>query len=109
MNRMRTQIIAVALALVTGAACAQGGSPLTPESASEIVVATARNKQMVADVRQSLATAGIDASKVKVRARDGVVTLSGRVADTAAADACASAAASVSGVKSVRNKLHTMK
>jgi hyperosmotically inducible periplasmic protein len=105
MNRMRSLAVAAALTFAAGAASAQGGSPLTPESASEIIAATARNKQMVADVHTALVAAGIDTSKVKVRARDGVVTLSGRVADAAAVEAAASAAAEASGVKAVHNKL----
>ncbi|CAD6560124.1 hypothetical protein LMG27952_07048 [Paraburkholderia hiiakae] len=105
MKRMRTLTVAIALTLAAGSAWAQGGSPLTPESASEIIAATARDKQMVADVRAALGTAGVDAGKVKVRARDGVVTLSGRVPDAEAIQTAASAAAAVSGVKTVRNKL----
>ncbi|RAR57545.1 BON domain-containing protein [Paraburkholderia unamae] len=105
MNRMRSLTVAAVLMFAAGVATAQGGSPLTPESASEIIAATARNKQMVADVHAALGAAGIDTSKVKVRARDGVVTLSGRVADAAAVEAASSAAAEASGVTAVRNKL----
>lgn len=105
MKRTRTLTVAAALTLAAGSAWAQGGSPLTPESASEIIAATARNKQMVTDVRAALGTAGVDTGKVKIRARDGVVTLSGRVPDAAAIQAAASAAAAVSGVKTLHNKL----
>ncbi|WP_419687840.1 BON domain-containing protein [Burkholderia theae] len=50
-------------------------------------------------------TRGLDSSRVLVRVRDGIVTLSGVVPDSGQATLAVSAAQQVPGVRAVRNRL----
>ncbi|WP_408406968.1 BON domain-containing protein [Paraburkholderia sediminicola] len=64
---------------------------------------------MVEDVGNALNSVGIDLSHVKVRARDGVVTLRGQLRSNEAVQLAGDTAASVSGVKTVKNRLRVRK
>ncbi|CAE6789665.1 hypothetical protein R70006_04786 [Paraburkholderia domus] len=86
-----------------------GGEPISPEQASDIVARQAKDKQLAADVLTAVTGAGVDGSKVKVRAYKGVVTLHGSVPDANQVQTAGTTAATVSGVTAVKNKLRVRK
>jgi hyperosmotically inducible protein len=94
------------LLITTFGAYAQGGGmPTSPAQASAIVARQANDKQLAASVITAVTGAGVDGSNVKVRAYKGVVTLRGSVPTADQATAASSAAATVQGVTTVRNRL----
>jgi hyperosmotically inducible protein len=94
-----------------GASAADSASDSTTASASATANAAsgaASNKQLAASVRSALRSAhrhGLKSSYIRVRANDGVVTLTGVVADNSQIGLAASIAQGVPGVSSVVNKL----
>jgi len=82
-----------------------GGAPLSPAQASTIVARKASDKQLESEVLAAIANARVDASKVKVRVYNGVVTLRGVVPTADQAKAASSAAATVQRVTTVKNRL----
>ncbi|WP_028223627.1 BON domain-containing protein [Paraburkholderia oxyphila] len=108
---MSTRTLKVCAALlvivIASAASAQGGgAPISPEAASALVASKARDKQLASDVLTAIQGAGVDDSKVKVRAYHGTVTLRGSVPQADQIQAASVAAATVKGVTTVKNKLH---
>lgn len=97
-----------------GASAADSGSaPAAAASAPASATANAAsgaasNKQLAASVRSALRSAhrhGLKSSYIRVRANDGVVTLTGVVADNSQIGLATSIAQGVPGVSSVVNKL----
>jgi hyperosmotically inducible periplasmic protein len=88
-----------------GAYAQGGGMPTSPAQASAIVARQANDKQLAASVLTAIAGSGVDNSKIKVRAYKGVVTLRGSVPTADQSTAASSAAATVQGVTTVRNRL----
>lgn len=68
--------------------------------------ARAADRKLVKRVGTTLArTRNLDSSRILIRARDGVVTLSGTVQDSAQIAVAVDAAQGVDGVQEVRNQL----
>ncbi|MBP0609485.1 MULTISPECIES: BON domain-containing protein [Burkholderia] len=64
------------------------------------------DRQLVKRVSQAIARArGLDSTRMSVSAKNGVVTLSGTIADNVQAGIAVDAAQSVSGVLAVKNQL----
>ncbi|EKS9799095.1 MULTISPECIES: BON domain-containing protein [Burkholderia] len=96
-------------------ALAQSDAPAGPSSAPVATAAPAASvvkqrkaadRKLMRRVSAALArTQGLNATRVLVRVRDGVVTLAGSVSDTGQAALAAEAARGVDGVVSVVNQL----
>ncbi|MBB3258067.1 hyperosmotically inducible protein [Paraburkholderia bannensis] len=107
------RLVAVALcaaaALGVHSAYAQGGSEASAATATPAVAASpGADRALAANVRHALKAArkqGLKSSFIRVRARDGVVTLSGVVASQSQIDMATSVAQGVSGVRSVTTRL----
>jgi osmotically-inducible protein OsmY len=93
------------LAAAFGVYAQSGGGPVSPAQASAIVARQDSDKQTAAKVFSAIVSAGVDGSKLKVRAYKGVVTLRGSVPDADQVQAASAAAAIVPGVKAVKNRL----
>jgi hyperosmotically inducible periplasmic protein len=116
-SRGARRLVAVALcaAAALGAglygqgAYAQGGSEASAATATPAVAASSgADRALAANVRHALKAArkqGLKSSFIRVRARDGVVTLSGVVASQSQIDMAKSVAEGVNGVRSVTTKL----
>jgi len=77
-----------------------------PAAASVAKQRKAADRKLMRRVSAALArTPGLNATRVLVRARDGIVTLAGSVADTGQSTLAADAARRVDGVVSVVNQL----
>ncbi|HTR07483.1 MAG TPA: BON domain-containing protein [Paraburkholderia sp.] len=91
---------------------AQGGSAASSASAATAAPVAAASapthKQLAASVRQALRAArkqGLKSTYIRVRAHDGVVTLSGVVANENQISLATSVAQGVSGVRNVNSKI----
>jgi hyperosmotically inducible periplasmic protein len=82
-----------------------GGGPVSPAQASAIVARQDSDKQTAAKVFSAVVGAGVDGSKLKVRAYKGVVTLRGSVPGADQVQTASATAATVPGVKAVKNRL----
>jgi len=107
---MRTEVfkscIGSALLATAIGVYAQGGVPISPAQASEVIARQNNDKQLVANVFSAVVGAGVDGSKLKVRAYNGVVTLRGSVPSAGQVQAAATAAKAVQGVTAVKSRLH---
>lgn len=85
-------------------AAASASAAMAPAPASAAV----SDRQLAANVRHALHASrkqGLKSTYVRVRAKDGVVTLSGVVADAGQISRAMSIAQGVSGVRSVNSKI----
>lgn len=88
----------------TAAATASGSQHATPA----VAASSGADRALAANVRHALKAArkqGLKSSFIRVRARDGVVTLSGVVASASQIELATSVAQGVSGVRSVTTRL----
>jgi hyperosmotically inducible protein len=98
--------VGMLLLATTFIAYAQGGGPpATPAQASAIVASQAKDKQLASEVLAAVTAAGVDGSKVKARVYHGVVTLHGSVPAADQSQAASTAAATVQGITTVKNRL----
>jgi len=67
------------------------------------------DRAIIIDVRRAFRRAGLDDSRIRVRAHFGVVTLNGTVPERAQIARATRAARSVLGVTGVQNRLTTMR
>jgi hyperosmotically inducible periplasmic protein len=86
-----------------------GGVPISPAQASAMVAQRANDKQLTANVLAAITGAGVDGSKVKVRAYNGIVTLRGSVPSAEQVQTAITAAKAVQNVTVVKNRLHVRK
>ncbi|WP_186178511.1 BON domain-containing protein [Burkholderia gladioli] len=86
-----------------------GGVPISPAQASAMVAQRATDKQITADVLAAITNAGVDGSKVKVRAYNGMVTLRGSVPKAEQVQTAIDAAKAVQHVTAVKSRLHVRK
>jgi len=86
-----------------GGAARQTGN--AAESQAQESDREAKDSALAADVKGKLSKQGSDASRIKVDAKHGVVTLSGAVDSRAESEQAETAARQTSGVKSVTNDL----
>lgn len=113
--RHSVRLAAAMLFAVCASAHAQGGSAAstasTASTATAATVAAASapaDRQLAASVRQALRAArkqGLKSTYIRVRAHDGVVTLSGVVANENQITLATTVAQGVSGVRSVQSKI----
>ncbi|WP_133666607.1 BON domain-containing protein [Paraburkholderia sp. BL10I2N1] len=86
-----------------------GTAPGASTQSQPITTSSSRRRpdsELVRDVRRALSRAsGVNASGIHVQARNGVVTLTGRVPQRAQVQRAGSVARSVRGVRSVSNRL----
>ncbi|CAN0621214.1 hyperosmotically inducible periplasmic protein [Burkholderia multivorans] len=113
---VRATIAWLCVAVATSAA-AQGPVPGNEASAASqtssaaVTGATKKaigkaNRQLVKRVSQAIARAkGLDSTRISVSAKNGVVTLSGTIADNVQAGIAVDAAQKVPGVLAVKNQL----
>jgi hyperosmotically inducible periplasmic protein len=86
--------------VVADSAASRATTPLTGRAARTA------NRTLVKKVSQVLArTRGLDSSRILIRARDGVVMLSGTVPDSAQVVLAVDAAQKTDGVRAVQNQL----
>ena len=100
-------LAAILLATFCVNVCAQDGSA-TASAASVAPATTPTDKQLAANVRQALRAArkqGLKSTYIRVRAHNGVITLSGVVANENQIALATSVARGVSGVQSVTSKI----
>jgi hyperosmotically inducible periplasmic protein len=101
--------LACVIAMVSGGAFAQGPAAASKSAASTPSAAPATraaNRQLARNVRRALTKAGdIQMETVTVRAKNGVVTLSGSVPEDGQIGRAGDLAKQVQGVVSVRNRL----
>ncbi len=101
----------IACIVVASSAYAQGASDAAASSPAPMSKAASSStkkvdRQLGRKVRAAIGRApGVDVSGIFVRARSGVVTLSGTVPDASQIDSAGTAAQGVAGVKSVSNRL----
>jgi hyperosmotically inducible protein len=89
-------------------AASAASAAVAPASASASASTASDDRQLAANVRHALRAArkqGLKSTYIRVRARDGVVTLSGVVADARQIALATSVAQGVSGVSSVKSKI----
>ncbi|WP_321964566.1 BON domain-containing protein [Paraburkholderia sp. J7] len=110
--RHSVRLAAALLFAVCASVHAQGGSGASSASAATAAPVTAASaptdKQLAANVRQALRAArkqGLKSTYIRVRAHDGVVTLSGVVANENQISLATSVAQGVSGVRTVNSKI----
>jgi hyperosmotically inducible protein len=94
------------LAAAFGVYAQSGGGPVSPAQASAIIARQNSDKQTAAKVFSTIVGAGVDGSKLKVRAYNGVVTLRGSVPGADQVQTASATAATVPGVKAVKNRLN---
>ena len=114
------RIIGAIAAVATCAICAtyatyadaQTSGDMTPGASTQsqpITTSSSRRRpdsELVRDVRRALSRAsGVNASGIHVQARNGAVTLTGRVPQRAQVQRAGNVARSVRGVRSVSNRL----
>jgi hyperosmotically inducible periplasmic protein len=120
-SRGALRFVAAALCVAAGlsahGAYAQGGSEASAVSATAsasqhatpaVAASSGADRALAASVRHALKAArkqGLKSSFIRVRARDGAVTLSGVVASESQIELATSVAQGVSGVRSVTTKL----
>lgn len=86
--------------VVAASAASQATQPLTGRTARKA------NRTLVKKVSRVLArTRGLDSGRILIRARDGVVTLSGTVPDSGQVMLAVDAAQRTDGVRAVQNQL----
>ncbi|QGZ66142.1 BON domain-containing protein [Paraburkholderia acidisoli] len=102
-------LVVAGLLGVSAAAHAQNGATASSGArASDTAAAAPTNRQLAANVRHALHAArkqGLKSTYIRVRARDGVVTLSGVVASEQQIAFATQVAQSVSGVRAVQGQL----
>ncbi|QGZ59475.1 BON domain-containing protein [Paraburkholderia acidiphila] len=114
--RHSVRLAAALLFAVCASVHAQGGNAASSASSSASAATAApvaaasapTDKQLAASVRQALRAArkqGLKSTYIRVRARDGVVTLSGVVANESQIALATSVAQGVSGVRNVTSKI----
>lgn len=109
-HRVQKGCVGLLILMATYGVHAQGGGvPISPEQASAIVAAKTRDQQLAAAVTAALTGAGVDNSKVKVRARNGAVMLRGAVPTADQVQTAITAAQAVQGVTGVKNHLRVRK
>ncbi|NIE69021.1 BON domain-containing protein [Burkholderia sp. Ax-1719] len=122
-SRGALRFVAAAMCVAAGlsahGAYAQGGSEASAVSATAsasasqhatpaVAASSGADRALAASVRHALKAArkqGLKSSFIRVRARDGAVTLSGVVASESQIELATSVAQGVSGVRSVTTKL----
>jgi hyperosmotically inducible protein len=104
-NRWRVFGMALCLAVLSNA-YAQPSSDTAASVTTDNKTSRKMDHKLSLDVRRALSkTKGMVVKNIFVRARSGVITLSGSVPDVALIPKAAEAAAGVPGVRSVTNRL----
>ncbi|WP_322047303.1 BON domain-containing protein [Paraburkholderia sp. J67] len=113
-RRIALRVAAAALCMNAGLnVYAQGGSeasatPGAQQATPPVAASSGADRALAVNVRHALKAArkqGLKSSFIRVRARDGVVTLSGVVANESQIALATSVAQGVSGVRSVTSKI----
>jgi hyperosmotically inducible periplasmic protein len=98
--------VLVMLASLSAFAQASDSGAMAPAAATSAPSSKAANRQLAKVVKRALTkNKDIDASNIYVRARDGVVRLTGFVPENGQIQTATDVATAVSGVTSVDNKL----
>jgi hyperosmotically inducible periplasmic protein len=98
--------VLVMLASLSAFAQASGTDAMAPAATAAAPSSKAANRQLAKQVKRALVkNSSIEASNIYVRARDGVIRLTGFVPEAGMIQASTDAAGAVSGVTSVDNKL----
>ncbi|SOE70009.1 BON domain-containing protein [Burkholderia sp. D7] len=105
-DMLKALSVVVCVAVASSAYAQSSGAMATPDAAMSAKTTKKVNRKLGLDVRHALSKAqGIDVSNIFVRARGGVVVLTGTVPDSAQIPKAEEVAKGVSGVTSVTNKI----